>query len=120
MKQYKTVKKAGPKNGSSRVNNQNDLFNKINSDLALIMGDDSGLGAAKGSARAFSASEREKRKEEIEKWKKEKEKRKQAQMAQTNDEQNRIKEALKRRQDSNRRETKEQIEEFKFRKEMDK
>lgn len=65
------MKKANTKDTTSRVDNQNSLFSKINNDLALIMGDEA-PGAKGRSARAFSASERQKRKEELEKWKKDK------------------------------------------------
>lgn len=44
---------------------------------------------------------------------------KDAELAKTNEEKIRIEKALKRRDEAKRRETKEQIEEFRFRKEMD-
>ena len=72
MISYKEAKKARTKEANARVDNKNPLFNKINADLGLLLGDDEGSKMAGKSTRAFSASEREKRKEELEKWKKEK------------------------------------------------
>eukprot|EP00347_Sterkiella_histriomuscorum_P015281 403357622 len=116
---YKEAKKKKQQETIHKIDNQNRLFGKINSDLDLIIGDFDGQ-QNENNKNAQNVEERERLKQELDKWKKEKvEEKKREQL-----EKKRLEEEQKYKHrsvlDEERRQKKEQIEEFKFKKEMEK
>ena len=117
MKKYKEAKKQSDVQG--RTDHQNERYSKLNDDLNLDGPDPINPGG-KRTVRQMSAAARQGVKEQLDKWKKDKEEAKLVDLEDSAKQELRIQQQVRRKKESQRADTKEHIEEYRFRKEMDK
>lgn len=115
---YKEAKKRQQAQRVGKVDTQNALYSRLNSDLELLMGEDGKENVSKNGG-GGTEQERKERKEMLEQWKRDKQEGKQKEQEDKKRKEDMAKAMLQGKLEEERRVKREQVEDFKFRKEMD-